>query len=61
MVPKTRLAQDNDGNTYLIPEEQADRFEQLIEIEKEMGVERSDLLARELAKYDEYLVDGDGK
>lgn len=49
-----RKCRDNDGNTYLIPQHMSDRFEQLIEIEKEMGAETSDLLARELAKYDEY-------
>ena len=52
-----RKCRDNDGNTYLIPEEQADRFEELIEIEKEMGVEPSDLLARELARFDRFLVE----
>lgn len=52
-----RKCLDNDGNTYLIPEDQADRFEELIEIEKEMGVESSDLLARELARFDQYLVE----
>ncbi len=58
MAPKTRLARDNDGNSYLIPETMADRFEELIEIESEMGLESSDLLARELAKYDRYRVEG---
>jgi hypothetical protein len=52
-----RKCRDNDGNTYLIPESQADRFEELIEIEREMGVEPSDLLARELARFDQYLVE----
>ena len=52
-----RICHDNDGNKYLIPEEQADRFEELIEIEKEMGVEPSDLLARELARFDQYMVE----
>ena len=51
-----RKCLDNDGNTYLVPEELADRFEELIEIEKEIGVEFSDLLARELARFDQYLV-----
>ena len=55
MGAKKRICQDNDGNTYLIPENKADRFEQLIEIESEMGMEPNDLLARELAKYDEYM------
>jgi len=57
MGKPTRKCLDNDGNTYLVPEDQADRFEELIEIEKEMGVEPSDLLARELARFDQYLVE----
>jgi len=52
-----RVCHDNDGNKYLVPKELADRFEELIEIEKEMGVEPSDLLARELARFDQYMVD----
>lgn len=56
MKAKPRICRDNDGNTYLIPQDLADRFEELIEIEKEMGVESSDLLARELAKFDQYLT-----
>lgn len=52
-----RKCLDNDGNTYLIPEESADRFEELIEIEKEMGMEPSDILARELARFDQYIVE----
>lgn len=53
--PKMRKCRDNDGNLYLIPQDKADRFEELIEIEKEMGMEPSDLLARELAKFDQYM------
>jgi hypothetical protein len=51
-----RICRDNDGNRYLVPKELADRFEELIEIEREMGMEPSDLLARELAKFDQYLT-----
>lgn len=57
MSPR-RTCRDNDGNTYYIPEVFADRFEELIEIEKEMGIEPSDLLARELAKFDQYRITG---
>lgn len=57
MGKATRKCLDNDGNTYLIPEDRADRFEELIEIEKEMGMESSDILARELARFDQYLVE----
>lgn len=56
-MKKPRKCYDNDGNKYLIPASKADRFEELIEIEKEMGMEPSDILARELAKFDEYRVE----
>ena len=56
-MKQTRTCRDNDGNTYFIPEALADRFEQLIEIERQMGAEPSDLLARELAKFDQYLTE----
>lgn len=58
--PTKRRCLDNEGNIYLIPEKQADRFEQLIEIEKEMGMEPSEPLARELAKFDQYMEEKHG-
>lgn len=52
-----RFVRDNDDNWYLVPESQANRFEELIEIEHEMGTEFSEMLTRELEKFDQYLVD----
>lgn len=51
------LAQDNDGNFYLMPATKVPRFDELIEVEKTMGLDHDDRLDRELAKYDEYRVD----
>ena len=48
---------DNEGNIYLMPESKAARFEELIEIEKELGNQFSEVLANELGKYVRYLVE----
>ena len=57
MGTKHRKCSDNDGNYYLVPESQADKFEELIAIEKDMGAQSCPLLEKELAKFDQYRVD----
>lgn len=51
------ITSDNDSNFYLMPATMVPRFEELLEVESQMGVAHDNRLDAELAKYDRYRVD----